>query len=122
MSTKLENRIGVNFAIFRSTPWRQFIELLEICCKDTNIHKSVVNKIFEFWLHKAQNVRACHIYLISSQSLNLGGRRCTIDDVATIPFHLSLSSAALMQSPNFYNKIIKGLVVNVAQHGIWGVL
>ena len=37
---------------------------------------------------------------ISSQSLNLGGRRDTTDEVATIPFHLSLSSAALRESPN----------------------
>ena len=41
---------------------------------------------------------ACH-HLISSQSLNLGGCRGTIDDVATIPFHPSLSSAALRESP-----------------------
>ena len=40
----------------------------------------------------------CH--LISSQSLNLGGRRGTTDDVAIIPFHPSLSSAALRESPN----------------------
>ena len=45
MATKMENRVGVNFAIFRCNPWRQFIELLEISCKDTNIHQSVVNKI-----------------------------------------------------------------------------
>ena len=32
--------------------------------------------------------------LISSQSLNLRGRRGITDDVATIPFHPSLSSAA----------------------------
>ena len=60
MATKMENRIGVNFAIFRSNPWRQFIVLLEICCKDTNIHGHVGNKISDFLLHKAQNVRACH--------------------------------------------------------------
>ena len=35
------------------------------------------------------------LHLISSQSLNLGGRRGT-----TIPFHPSLSSAALRESPN----------------------
>ena len=40
------------------------------------------------------------IHLISSQSLNLEGRRGTTDDVATIPFHPSLSSAALRESPN----------------------
>ena len=39
-------------------------------------------------------------HLISSQSLNLGGRRGTTDDVATIPFHPSLSSTALRESPN----------------------
>ena len=39
-------------------------------------------------------------HLFSSQSLNLGGRRGTTDDVATIPFHPSLSSAALRESPN----------------------
>ena len=65
MAMKMENQTGVNFAIFRSNPWLQFIELLEICCKDTkvtNIHESVVNKISDFWLHKAQNVRAYHSY------------------------------------------------------------
>ena len=48
MATMMENQIGVNFAIFCSNPWRQFIELLEICCKDTNIHESVENKNFQF--------------------------------------------------------------------------
>ena len=38
--------------------------------------------------------------LISSQSLNLGGRRGTTDDVATMPFHPSLSFAALRESLN----------------------
>ena len=40
-------------------------------------------------------------HLISSQSLNLGGRRGTTDDGATIPFHPSLSSTALrnLQTP-----------------------
>ena len=37
---------------------------------------------------------------ISTQSLNLDGCRGTTDDVAAIPFHLSLSSAALRVSPN----------------------
>ena len=40
------------------------------------------------------------LHFISSQSLNLGGRRGTTDDVAIIPFHPSLSSAALRESPN----------------------
>ena len=61
MATKMENRVDVNFAIFRGNPWRQFIVLLEICCKDTDIHENVENKISDFLLHKAQNVRACHI-------------------------------------------------------------
>ena len=33
------------FFYFRSNHWRQFIVLLEISCKDTNIHKNVENKI-----------------------------------------------------------------------------
>ena len=37
---------------------------------------------------------------LSSQSLNIGGRRGTTDDVATTPFHPSLSSAVLRESPN----------------------
>ena len=66
---KTENRVGVKFDIFRSNPWRQFIVLLEICCKDTNIHDNVENKIFDFWLHKAQNVRACHILLENNKTM-----------------------------------------------------
>ena len=38
--------------------------------------------------------------LISFQSPNLGGRPGTTFGVATIPFHPSLSSAALRESPN----------------------
>ena len=41
-----------------------------------------------------------HFISSQSQSLNLGGRRGTIDDVATMPFHPSLSSADLKESPN----------------------
>ena len=46
--------------------------------------------------------RCCLISHLTSQSLNLEGRRGTIDDVATILFHPhpSLSSAALRESPN----------------------
>ena len=40
------------------------------------------------------------VLISSSQSLNLGGRRGTTDDVATIPFQPSLSFAALRESPN----------------------
>ena len=39
-------------------------------------------------------------HLIPSPSRNLGGHRGTTDDVATIPFHPSLSSAALREFPN----------------------
>ena len=53
MATKMKNRVGVNFDIFHSNSWRQFIVLLEICCKDTNIHENVENKISDFWLRKA---------------------------------------------------------------------
>ena len=61
MAMKMENRVGVNFAIFRSNPWRQFIVLLEICCKDTNIHESVENKISVFFGSiRLKFVRACH--------------------------------------------------------------
>ena len=42
----------------------------------------------------------CHSSHLSSQSLNFGGCRGTTDDVATIPFHPSMSSAALRESPN----------------------
>ena len=44
-------------------------------------------------------------HLIPSQSLNLGGRRDTTDDVATVPFHPSLSSAAVRESPNPFPSI-----------------
>ena len=47
MATKMENRVGVNVAIFRSIPWDQLIVLMAICCKDTNIHENVENKISE---------------------------------------------------------------------------
>ena len=40
-------------------------------------------------------------FILLSQSLNLDGRRGTTDDVATIPVHLSVSSAALKESPNY---------------------
>ena len=39
-------------------------------------------------------------HLISSLSFNLGGHRNTTDDDATIPFHLSLSTAAFKESAN----------------------
>ena len=50
--------------------------------------------IYRFLWHFFEN------HLISSQSLNLGGRRGTTDDIATIAFHPSLSSAALRESPS----------------------
>ena len=54
-------------------------------------------EIFVFEIEKS--VFSVNI-IITSQSLNLGGRRGTTDDVATLPFHPSLSSAALRESPN----------------------
>ena len=66
MATEMENRVGMTFAIFRSNPWCQFIVRLKICCKADNIHENVENvenKISNFWLRKAQNVRGCHISL-----------------------------------------------------------
>ena len=51
-------------------------------------------------------------HLISSQSLNLGGRRGTTDDVATIPFHPSLSSAALRESHPFLDVIFPFLLLS----------
>ena len=49
---------------------------------------------------KGRRTREVHLLFISSQSLNLGGHWGTPDDIATIPFHPSLSSAALRESPN----------------------
>ena len=46
------------------------------------------------------NIASRLFSLISSQSLNLGGRRGTTDVVATIHFHPSLSTAALREFPN----------------------
>ena len=45
-----------------------------------------------------KSVRVETLTLISSKSLNLDGHWGTTVDVATIPFHLSLSSAALRES------------------------
>ena len=43
---------------------------------------------------------AVNVAINSSQSLNLRGHQGTTDDVATIPFHPSLSSTAFRESPN----------------------
>ena len=88
MATKMENRVGVNIAIFHSNPWCQFIELLVICCKDTNIHESVENKISDFWLHKAQNVRACHVSPNVTGQFHLALLNASSD--VTGQFHLAL--------------------------------
>ena len=53
-----------------------------------------------YWLTCTRLVTSCACKPISSQSLNLEGRRITTVDIATIPFHPSLSSAALKESPN----------------------
>ena len=45
-------------------------------------------------------VKSTQGIISSSQSLYLGGRQGIADDVAAIPFHYSLSSAALRESPN----------------------
>ena len=52
------------------------------------------------WLISSLVISHLYHHLTSSQSLNLGGRRGTTDDVSTIPFHPSLSSAPLRESPN----------------------
>ena len=50
---------------------------------------------------RKQQVPVCqNLRSLISQSLKLGGRRGTTYDVATIPFHPSLSSVALRESPN----------------------
>ena len=48
------------------------------------------------------NIISSHLasYPERPPSLNLGSRLGTTDDVATLPFHLSLSSAALRESPD----------------------
>ena len=51
--------------------------------------------------HRMDNINSSNSKsLISSQSLNIGDHRGTTDDVATMTFHPSLSSAALRESPN----------------------
>ena len=69
--------------------------------KDISIHKFWISRFLcvLYWV-RTMNWDGLISHLISSQSLNLGGRRGTTDDVATIPFHPSLSYAALRESPN----------------------
>ena len=69
-------------------------------CQNNNFWPQTVVDGSNVRLWNLQNVLQSIYHLISSQSLNLGGRRGTTDDVATIPFHPSLSSAALRESPN----------------------
>ena len=59
---------------------------------------TVINPGSAIITSRSQSMKTSH--LISFQSLNLGGRRGTTDNVATIPFHPSLSSVALRKSPN----------------------
>ena len=61
-------------------------------------------------------------HLISSQYLNLAGCRGTTDDVATIPFHLFLSSAALNSIPahsrdrqTVYTKDYPDMILSIQQ-------
>ena len=64
------------------------------------IHLFSLNAKMFIFLSITGRTQVYSCLLISSQYLNLGGRRGTTDDVATIPFHPSLSSAALRESPN----------------------
>ena len=70
MASKMENRVGVKFAVFRSNPWHQFIVLLESCCKNT-IHENVENKISDFLLHKAHKDLFHLKFMISTMTLIL---------------------------------------------------
>ena len=70
---------------------------------------------------------------ISSQSLNLRGCRGTADDVATIPFHPSMSSATLrefhnpipiyslfdIQIVNFHDRYLRNIVDKVAANPLY---
>ena len=71
------------------------VALLKFLC---NIFDPVKGNDKQIWLFCIKTMGKIH--LISSQSLNLGGRQRTTDDVATIPFYPSLSSAALREPPN----------------------
>ena len=72
------------------------------------LHEQIV--YFNTKVHKIKNnnnrIRIFFVFrilvsiIISSQSLNLDGRRGSTDDVAAILFHHSLSSATIRKSPN----------------------
>ena len=64
------------------------------------MESGLTQSLIRMWDSESIPIMCRRHHLISSQSLNLGGRRSTTDDVATIPFHPSLSSAALRESPN----------------------
>ena len=68
----------------------------QICVK--GMASSQKGKSVHFRVAVKQRTCLLWIHLISSQSLNLGGRRGTTYDGATIPFHHSLSSAVLRES------------------------
>ena len=71
--------------------------------KITDIHSFSFFKKYFVWRTSTSSVLPTSpstSSFISSQSFNLGGRRDTTNDVATILFHPSLSSAALRESPN----------------------
>ena len=72
---------------------------MQFLCGSICEHKSFIcQPIFIFFsVHFTANLG---LNLISSQSLNHGGRRGTTYDVATILFHPSLSSTTLRESPN----------------------
>ena len=96
----------------RAKSWFTFIEKyaskhnlslndFDIKAHQQGIQNQNINVVLSKRMHINLQIHVTiRFHLISSQSLNLGGRRGATDDVATIPFHPSLSSAALRESPN----------------------
>ena len=90
--------------IYRSSEW---LKSYLLSCTNTWLFCDVILATsWENCLRGSDQARlkpacsATETYLISSQSLKLGGRRGTTDDVATIHFYPSLSSVALRESTN----------------------
>ena len=130
MARKIENRVGVNFAIFHSNPWRQFIVLLKICCKDTNIHENVENKISDFWLHKVLNVRACHIfaahpYIPLYRQLSPPGKKPRVtgsilrsSSLSDVTINCMISSTLTEDKWNYIDRAVNQLKVVALSHFI----
>ena len=88
---------------FRNTPQLHCRSKKKNKQKKKHIHTqndTTFNSLFESHLDVQYHMQIYTSHRVSSQSLNLEGRRGTTDDVTTIPFHPSLSSAALRESPN----------------------